>query len=338
MDESAAARPFAEADRGAAKAAPGLMSRRAGGLKRAITLDLGAIREPAAKSAADSGETMGEYSSLEVLGRGAFGSVYKACQEKTGRLVALKTFHVHDGDGVARSARSEYQMLRQLSHPHIVKAFDFLVHDGAKEVVVMELFAGATISRAVRKAAGRGLAEADSRALFGALLDALGYMHRNGYVHRDVKPENVLVSEDLKDLLLVDFNLACKSSEITSLSCAGTEFYAAPEVLAGEAPTERNDVWGAGVCLHLMLCGRVPDLCGAPGPCGAPGGPREVPLAGTRWAKVSDGAKSATRQCLALDADLRPTASAMLEHPWVSNGEAPQASASSRLRTRYASN
>jgi serine/threonine protein kinase len=195
-----------------------------------------------------------------------------------------------------------------------VRALDFYTL-GNQEVLVMEFFAGASISRALQKMTRKRIADGPAQNVFRALLKALSYMHSRGFVHRDVKPDNVLVSEDFKDLMLVDFNLACPSSDLTSFSCAGTEFYAAPEVVVGAPPTEANDVWGAGVCLHLMLSGRAPELCGTP--AGSADGLLEVPLIGARWANVSDGAKSAVHHCLALQREFRQTASGMLEHPWV---------------------
>lgn len=259
------------------------------------------------------------YTPLEILGRGAFGAVHRALCDKTGEQVALKVMSTTQEEGVLSAARWEYDVLRQISHPHIVKPIDFRVLP-TQAVLVLELFDGPCLTRAVQQAPGRCFPESEARALFRALLSALEHLHSRGLVHRDVKPENVLVSRSRADLKLVDFHTACFGKDLSDLSSPGTQLYAAPEVLQGAAPTEANDMWGAGVCLHLMLSGRLPSLCGASVEAAGVGKLPELSFTGARWKGVAQPARSAVRRTLALDRAQRPTAALMLEDAWVREG------------------
>lgn len=129
--------------------------------------------------------------------------------------------------------------------------------------------------------------------------------------HRDVKPENVLVDYSLQDLLLVDFNAAGRA-EHGFLTPTGTKMYAAPEVHAGGSPSEASDVWGAGLCLHLMLAGVLPKRATKQEAT------IDVTLRGECWlASRSAACARVTAACLQVQEQARPTAGQLLQLQWV---------------------
>ena len=223
------------------------------------------------------------------------------------------------GPDVLASRRAEFEILQNLRHPNIVQGLEFLCSD-TTAVVALSYHAGSTLYRAVRESAGGCLEEVASQRLFKKLLSAVCYLHEHRIVHRDVKAENVLVSSDLTDLHLVDFNTARPLMEGGSLTMTGTLEYAAPEVLHGESPSEQHDVWGAGLCLHWMLMGSLPHR-----PSGYPNVEafaeavlsEPVTCQEGRWQVISKDCRTVVRQCLALKKHQRPAALLLLAQPWL---------------------
>jgi serine/threonine protein kinase len=208
----------------------------------------------------------------------------------------------------------EYQILKQIEHPHIIRAYDFF-SSVDNSVLVMELFDGPSLESMVRSSEGRHLQVDTSRLLFCQLLQAIDYLHRHRIVHRDVKAANILVSQDQKDLRLVDFNTARCLREGLSLTMTGTLDYAAPEILQGESPSECGDIWSAGLCLHFMLAGRLPrrreQFASLPDFAEAVA-TRKVTLHGRRWSGIPESCKVMLQQCLEVNMSLRPTAATLL--------------------------
>jgi serine/threonine protein kinase len=125
------------------------------------------------------------------------------------------------------------------------------------EVLVFECFAGRALQKLTSKL--HKLSEEKARGIFLALLSAVAYLHEKNIIHRDIKADNVLVSQDLSDLRLIDFNTSRRLNQgETPLTMTGTYTWSAPEVLLGDCPGKPNDVWGMGLCLHYMLIGELP--------------------------------------------------------------------------------
>jgi len=263
-----------------------------------------------------------QYELLESLGQGSTGVVYRAQGKKDGRIVAVKTMHARDEE-MRNIMREEYNILRSLSHPHIIEAFDFFTHKD-QAALVLEYFPGCSMTSAIKEAPGHRLPEATAHLLFKMLLQAVDYLHKRRIVHRDVKTDNILVSQDLSDLRLVDFNTARHLCE-GALTMTGTQLYSPPEVLGGESPSEAGDIWCAGLCLHLMLCGSMPER--GPGRrCLAAYAEavatQPVLLSGAAWQGISAPCKAILRQCLALKKTQRPAAMTLLSQPWLDGGTA----------------
>jgi beta-lactam-binding protein with PASTA domain/tRNA A-37 threonylcarbamoyl transferase component Bud32 len=209
----------------------------------------------------------GRYRIMGRLARGGMATVYQARDERLERPVAVKIIHadhVLDEDLLDRLA-AEAKTVARLSHPNIVAVFDQGSHEGAP-YVVMEYVRGRTLREVLNDR--RRLDPSESLAVLEQLLAALAVAHRAGLVHRDVKPENILVapppngSGDLVDAVVkvADFGLAhaVEVGRNTSGQLLATAEYVAPEIVSDGRADARADVYSAGIVLFEMLTGRVP--------------------------------------------------------------------------------
>jgi eukaryotic-like serine/threonine-protein kinase len=209
----------------------------------------------------------GRYRIVGRLAQGGMAAVYEARDERLERTVAIKIIHPDRGDkrGLQRLTE-EAKTVARLAHPNVVAVYDEGEHEGVP-YLVMEYVRGRTLREVLGDR--RRLDPSESLAVIEQVLAALAVAHRAGLVHRDVKPENILVapppngSGDLVDAVVkvADFGLAHaveptrrgKSGELVA-----TAQYVAPELVAGERADPRVDVYAAGIVLFEMLTGRVP--------------------------------------------------------------------------------
>jgi hypothetical protein len=202
-------------------------------------------------------EQVGGLEVLAELGRGGMGVVYLARQPSVGRLVAIKSLPVQDPNLTDR-LRREAAVLAELQHPNIATVIDVATDDRGTHVV-MPYFPGGTASHLLGRD-GR-LDPAVTVSILAAVAEALAATHDKGFLHRDVKPSNVLLSE-AGDVYLADFGLALPmldSSRLTnSRSVLGTAPYTAPEILSDEAPTPAADTYSLGVTGYQLLTGDLP--------------------------------------------------------------------------------
>jgi serine/threonine protein kinase len=259
------------------------------------------------------------YNVFEIIGDGTTSVVYRGTRKADGGSVALKTMRTND-DEVGEVLRNEYDVLTQLAHPNIIRALDF--HAGAgRYTLVMELFNGPSLEQAVKSWPTRHLQEPVAQHLGSQLFCAVAYLHERQILHRDIKVQNVLVSHDLQDLRLIDFNTAHSLENGPALTMTGTKQFAAPEVLLGESPSESADVWSSGLCLYYMLAGCFPhqaEQCPTLEDFAGVVASRTVSLHGAHWDTVSDTCKKALRRCLEVDKTNRPVAMILLSDPWFS--------------------
>ncbi len=235
--------------------------------KRALAKALGALAI-AGETAPDSDwqqlpETIGEYEILRPLGRGGMGRVFLARHSKLGRQVALKLALIDRlaDPRVRRRFETEMRAVGKLSHPNIVTAHDAREIDGTA-VLVTEYINGLDLAQLVRRAGP--LAIPDACAIICQVAYALQYIADEGFVHRDVKPSNIMLSSDgqvkLLDLGLARFHGNDDASEMTGTGQAmGTADYVAPEqVTDGRSLDIRADIYSLGCTLFHLLTGSPP--------------------------------------------------------------------------------
>ena len=211
------------------------------------------------------GLAMGRYRLGARIGAGGFGTVYAGRDERLGRPVAVKVIH---GDGPApERAQREARAVARLDHDAIVALFDAGEQDGCR-YLVSELVEGRTLAQL--EAAGE-LSDRDVLRIGLALADALAHAHERGVIHRDVKPQNVIVPDTASSrrgaAKLTDFGVAhLAGEEALTLTgdVVGTLAYMAPEQAAGRAVDERADLYALGLVLYEALAGANPVRAGSP--------------------------------------------------------------------------
>ncbi len=199
------------------------------------------------------------YQVLEKLGEGGMGRVYKALDLELDRPVALKTIRSERGVGpdVLKRFKQELVLARTITHKNVVRIHDLGEADGMK-FFTMELIEGPTL-REYLDAEGR-LPIARALDLFKQLMAGLGEAHRQDVVHRDLKPQNILIDAQ-GTLRIMDFGIARAAGSSTITGAAeimGTPDYLSPEQVKGEAADARSDLYAAGIVLFELLTGKVP--------------------------------------------------------------------------------
>lgn len=209
-----------------------------------------------------SGQKLGQYELRERLGRGGMADVYKAFQPGLERFVALKVMlgHLATDQEFIERFRREARAVAQLRHPHIVTVFDFGIERDIY-YMVMEFIRGDNLKAHIANHP-HGLPMDDALRIASQIADALEYAHRAEMIHRDVKPANIMFTDDtLRHAILTDFGIAHILSQpglTASGAMIGTPAYLSPEIAAGRGTDERADIYGLGIILYEMLTGRVP--------------------------------------------------------------------------------
>lgn len=298
-----------------------LLQRREHRLKSRPSIDCNLIQNDGAPTPFSLSDPQGISKRFEVheaLGEGTTGVVRRAIRRHDGQQVALKMMRMDDEE-LLTTAKQEFELLRSIDHPHIIEAYDFFTYRmGA--VMVLEYFAGKTLDDAVNGAPGGRLSENVAQGLFNPLALAVDHLHQQGIIHRDVKASNILVSDDLLDLKLVDFNTAQRVLEGGALTMTGTVDYLPPEVLLGESLSKKSDVWALGLCLHLMIAGKLPVerlLFSSRVEFAEALASQEARLSGQEWQHISKPCRSLLRRCLATNPDVRIAATDILSSDWL---------------------
>jgi eukaryotic-like serine/threonine-protein kinase len=208
----------------------------------------------------------GRYELTHMVARGGMAQVYRAHDRLLDRPVALKVLfpELSVDRAFVERFRREAQAAANLSHPNIVPVFDW-GEDGGTYYIVMEYVDGQPLSQALRTG---GPMPAQRVAMIGArVADALAYAHRHGVVHRDVKPGNVLITND-EQVKVTDFGIARAVNTEESLTqtgaVMGTATYFSPEQAEGVGVDPRSDIYSLGVVMFEMVAGRPPFLGESP--------------------------------------------------------------------------
>uniref|UniRef100_A0A8C6U016 non-specific serine/threonine protein kinase n=1 Tax=Neogobius melanostomus TaxID=47308 RepID=A0A8C6U016_9GOBI len=264
-----------------------------------------------------------KYKVGKVIGDGNFAVVKDCVERSTGKEFALKIINKAKCAGKEHLIESEVAVLRKVKHPNIIMLIEE-VDTPAELCLVMELVklalgTGGDLFDAITSSAK--YTERDASVMVYNLAAALKYLHSLHIVHRDVKPENLLVFEypdGTKSLKLGDFGLATVVEGPLYTVC-GTPTYVAPEIISESGYGLKVDIWAAGVITYILLCGFPPFR--------SEGNQQEelfeqilqgrLDFPSPYWDNITDSAKELIGQMLQVNAEVRYTALDVLSHPWV---------------------
>jgi tetratricopeptide (TPR) repeat protein len=206
------------------------------------------------------GENVGPYRLIEKLGKGGMATVYKAYHPSLDRYVAIKALHpaFMEHPGFIDRFNREAKVVAKLEHPNIVPIYDYSEHED-RPYLVLKYVQGETLKARLEKSK---LTYKESRYIFRVISSALAYAHKQGVLHRDVKPSNVLLDK-AGGVYLADFGLArIAETSQTTLSgqmMMGTPHYISPEQAKGLGDLDaRTDIYSLGVMMYELLVGEVP--------------------------------------------------------------------------------
>ena len=268
------------------------------------------------------------YKLIKEIGHGSYAHVYRCQNISTGNIYACKKF---DKKFIKNKKRlkTEIDLLKATDHPNIIKLYEIFEDKHHLYLIMEECSGGELFTRLATNAKNNKMyTEKDAARMMKQILGAVNYLHYHGVCHRDVKPENILLStmEENSQLKLIDFGLSeivKDMDDIIKGKEVGTLYYMAPEVISGDY-TEKCDVWSCGVILYIMLSGNHPfydtneeklkeKICNI-----------EYNFNLPIFSKVSEDAKDLLRQIF-VNNENRPTISDILNSSWVKEN-APNAS------------
>lgn len=198
------------------------------------------------------------YELLELIGRGGMANVYKAKCHRLNRLVAVKILKsdLADSAEFRRRFHDESLAVAQLSHANIVSVYDVSKGDEL-DYIVMELIDGITLKQYMERRGKMDWREALHFII--QIMRGLSHAHSRGVIHRDIKPQNIMVLRD-GSVKVADFGIAClaNSSQTLTQEALGSVHYISPEQARGDRTDARSDIYSAGVVLYEMLTGRLP--------------------------------------------------------------------------------
>ena len=210
-----------------------------------------------------TGKTLGKYRLIERLGRGGMAEVYKAYQPRLDRYVAVKLMHGYlaEDEGFVERFQREAKAIAALHHPHIVQVHDFDIQDDVY-YMVQEYVEGGTLKSKLKEAneQGKPIPLEETIRIMTAICQAVDYAHKQGRIHRDIKPDNIMFDQHDRPVL-TDFGIASivGGTRLTATGAmVGTPTYMSPEQGKGFPGDERSDVYSLGVVLYEMVTGRVP--------------------------------------------------------------------------------
>jgi len=262
------------------------------------------------------------------IGRGAYGEVFAAIHKKTGARRAVKSVGKAGlrryVDDVGAFVRREFDILRRLDHPNIIRVYEAFEDEDSIHLVLELCQGGDLLERLTSKNAR--MPEGDAAAVLLQMLAAVQHLCLRGVVHRDLKPENFLFTrrepereplppEDAT-LKLIDFGLSRRlSTEMGTYTTPkiGTAEYMAPEAYAGKvnvALAHRADMWSIGVVLHILFIGHFPSA-------GLVDLPQHEYFSAPCWSRVSEDGVDLLKQLLRQEPVKRPAVTTAMRHPWL---------------------
>jgi calcium/calmodulin-dependent protein kinase I len=255
--------------------------------------------------------------SQQVLGKGAFGTVYLGTRLRDNVEVAVKViYHKSLNKSLVSSIENEVQALQLLDHPNIIKFFD-LFEDSKSFQICMELVRGGDLFDRVDKKTS--YTEKDAQDVCRIILSALKHCHDLNVIHRDLKPENLMMRsfQDDSDIILVDFGLSVVSPTPTVTGIFGTTEYMAPEILSQVPYGKAVDMWSFGVIAYILLCGYQPFTANEKIMLVKRIRAAAFAFHDEYWTNMSAESKDFISQLLTKDVAKRMTVTQALNHNWV---------------------
>lgn len=276
-----------------------------------------------------------DYDFLETLGAGSFGTVRRAIQKSTGKEVAVKIILKSRLHGHLEVVEREINLLSSVKHPYIVELIDSFQTKHNFYIVTQLATGGELFDRLVKKTS---FTESDACNIIYQMLDAIAYLHERNIAHRDIKPENVLylTPEDDSPVVLADFGVSKQLDDSSEgngklTGVAGSFGYIAPEIYAGEGYGELYglgnggytlscDIWSLGVVAYTLIGGYSPIRSQTPQDFLEEVRTNNFVVFHEKyWSDISEEAKDFIIKSLDIDNRRRPSAAALLEHPWIKN-------------------
>ncbi|PLB54391.1 cytokinesis protein sepH [Aspergillus steynii IBT 23096] len=265
------------------------------------------------KSSAKDVAELKDYQLGDCLGKGAFGSVYRALNWNTGETVAVKQIKLVDlPKSELRVIMLEIDLLKNLDHPNIVKYQGFVKSVETLNIILEYCENGSLHS--IAKNFGR-FPENLVGLYMSQVLHGLLYLHEQGVIHRDIKGANILTTKQGL-VKLADFGVASRTTGLSESSVVGTPYWMAPEVIELSGATTASDIWSLGCTVIELLEGRPPYYNLQPMPA-------LFRIVNDDHPPLPQGASPAVKdflmQCFQKDPNLRVSARKLLKHPWIVN-------------------
>lgn len=200
---------------------------------------------------------VGDYIILKKkIGRGAFSTIYKGYNKYTRKTVAVKEISLETVNKYEKSLRRETEIMKKLNHPNIVKLYETIIDDETENVyLIMEYFARGDFYKFLNK---RPLKEKYALKYLRQIADGMEYLLNNKIVHRDMKPQNILMTQT-GTIKITDFGFARYfDNDLLIQTICGSPLYMAPEIMKEKKYNYKSDLWSIGIIFYQMLMGEVP--------------------------------------------------------------------------------
>ena len=258
-----------------------------------------------------SGLTASDFVRQQLIGKGSFGLVYKALSKKTGEVVAIKEIDLEESADEVIEIQKEIDMLRACESQYVVKYHGCALVN-TKLWIVMEYMGGGSVRELIQD---HRMPEAVIAIVLQQVIHALEFLHKGRKIHRDIKAANILLNS-AGEVKLADFGVAGSiEARSKAYTFVGTPFWMAPEViLEGQGYTEKCDIWSLGITAIEMAKG-MPPYSDMPPQRVLMLIPQNTPP--TLEGNFSPQFRDFVSQCLTKDPVARPSATALLQHPFV---------------------
>ncbi|XP_067675965.1 serine/threonine-protein kinase 33-like [Haliotis asinina] len=274
---------------------------------------------------ADDSAIKESYEVGKKLGQGSFGKVHEAQHRETKKSWAIKSINKEKaGSSALKLIEREVAILKRVHHPNIIQLNEVL-ESPTRMFLVMELCDGGEMADSLKD--NKHFSEADTKTVIRRLASAISYLHKNDIVHRDIKLENILLSQNPDDpddklhIKVTDFGLSVVKGgaghDNMMQDFCGTPMYMSPEIIDNKTYSQQCDVWAMGVIMYIMLCGYPPFRSNDEDSLYEIIKKGEVDFSEEPWPSISEEAKMCIQRMLKVDPAHRMSAAEVLDHAWL---------------------